>query len=192
MGNLFRLKNGQFVLLPITDQSRGRGTHSLPAVWKDSLEQLLAGSSGHQDLVGPLRAHDALIDGLASGESLFDAVPVADRGLAHFPAKQNDATLYLTGKVKQADIEIFHLHPDRIDLRERVFGALLRLSSFGLAAGGRNHIDVRAAVDKNTLAERLHLSIDFFHNLLAADSRAQQRLKDRKQRLCFFEGEGSV
>ena len=28
-----RVKHGRFVLLPITDQTRGHGTHSLPAIW---------------------------------------------------------------------------------------------------------------------------------------------------------------
>jgi homoserine O-acetyltransferase/O-succinyltransferase len=36
-----KVKNGRFVLLPITDQTRGHGTHSLPAIWKQYLEELL-------------------------------------------------------------------------------------------------------------------------------------------------------
>lgn len=36
-----RVKHGRFVLLPITDQTRGHGTHSLPAVWGNYLEELL-------------------------------------------------------------------------------------------------------------------------------------------------------
>ncbi len=36
-----RLKHGRFVLLPITDQTRGHGTHTMAAVWKDYLAQLL-------------------------------------------------------------------------------------------------------------------------------------------------------
>jgi homoserine O-acetyltransferase len=36
-----RVKNGKFVLLPITDQTRGHGTHSLPAIWGDYLKELL-------------------------------------------------------------------------------------------------------------------------------------------------------
>jgi homoserine O-acetyltransferase/O-succinyltransferase len=28
-----RVKNGRFILLPITDQTRGHGTHSIPAIW---------------------------------------------------------------------------------------------------------------------------------------------------------------
>ena len=36
-----RVKNGKFVLLPITDQTRGHGTHSLPAVWGSYLAGFL-------------------------------------------------------------------------------------------------------------------------------------------------------
>ena len=40
-----RVKNGRYVLLPITDQTRGHGTHTWAAVWKNYLEELLAKSS---------------------------------------------------------------------------------------------------------------------------------------------------
>jgi homoserine O-acetyltransferase len=36
-----KVRHGQFVLLPISDQTRGHGTHSLPAVWKQYLAKLL-------------------------------------------------------------------------------------------------------------------------------------------------------
>jgi homoserine O-acetyltransferase len=36
-----KVKRGHFVLLPITDQTRGHGTHSLPAVWKQYLALLV-------------------------------------------------------------------------------------------------------------------------------------------------------
>jgi homoserine O-acetyltransferase len=39
-----KVKKGRFVLLPITDQTRGHGTHSLPVVWKQYLAELLAES----------------------------------------------------------------------------------------------------------------------------------------------------
>lgn len=39
-----RVKHGRYVLLPITDQTRGHGTHSLPAIWKEHLAWLLANS----------------------------------------------------------------------------------------------------------------------------------------------------
>ncbi|MBI1851495.1 MAG: alpha/beta fold hydrolase [Planctomycetes bacterium] len=41
---IHRVKRGRFVLLPITDQTRGHGTHSIPAIWKDELAKLLAES----------------------------------------------------------------------------------------------------------------------------------------------------
>lgn len=36
-----RVKRGRFVLIPISDETRGHGTHSFPEIWKDHLEQLL-------------------------------------------------------------------------------------------------------------------------------------------------------
>jgi homoserine O-acetyltransferase len=39
-----RVPKGKYVLLPITDQTRGHGTHTLPAIWKSYLEELLSES----------------------------------------------------------------------------------------------------------------------------------------------------
>ncbi len=39
-----KVRHGRFVLLPITAQTRGHGTHTLPAVWGSYLAQLLAAS----------------------------------------------------------------------------------------------------------------------------------------------------
>jgi homoserine O-acetyltransferase len=36
-----RVKNGQYVLLPITDETRGHGTHTWPAIWANHLAELL-------------------------------------------------------------------------------------------------------------------------------------------------------
>lgn len=36
-----RVKRGRFILIPISDQTRGHGTHSLPALWKQYLAELL-------------------------------------------------------------------------------------------------------------------------------------------------------
>jgi homoserine O-acetyltransferase len=43
--DIHKVKKGEFVLLPITDQTRGHGTHSLPAIWKDHLAALLQRSA---------------------------------------------------------------------------------------------------------------------------------------------------
>ena len=40
-----RVKRGKFVLLPMTDQTRGHGTHTLPTIWKEYLRELLDQSS---------------------------------------------------------------------------------------------------------------------------------------------------
>jgi homoserine O-acetyltransferase len=40
-----KVKNGRFVLLPITDETRGHGTHTRAAVWKQYLDQLLEKSA---------------------------------------------------------------------------------------------------------------------------------------------------
>jgi homoserine O-acetyltransferase len=39
-----KVKRGRFVLLPITEETRGHGTHSLPAIWGKYLAELLGES----------------------------------------------------------------------------------------------------------------------------------------------------
>ncbi|HKX28702.1 MAG TPA: alpha/beta fold hydrolase [Blastocatellia bacterium] len=40
-----RVKRGRFILIPISDQTRGHGTHSLPELWKQHLAALLKESA---------------------------------------------------------------------------------------------------------------------------------------------------
>jgi homoserine O-acetyltransferase len=40
-----RVKRGRFVLIPTSDKTRGHGTHSLPAVWGNYLDEFLQGLS---------------------------------------------------------------------------------------------------------------------------------------------------
>jgi homoserine O-acetyltransferase/O-succinyltransferase len=42
-----RVKNGKYVLLPITDETRGHGTHTWPAIWGEHLAELLKRSEAH-------------------------------------------------------------------------------------------------------------------------------------------------
>ena len=37
-----RVKNGRFVLLPITNETRGHGTHTIASIWQKYLAELLA------------------------------------------------------------------------------------------------------------------------------------------------------
>jgi homoserine O-acetyltransferase len=41
---IHQVARGRYILLPITPQTRGHGTHSLPAIWSKYLEELLAAS----------------------------------------------------------------------------------------------------------------------------------------------------
>jgi homoserine O-acetyltransferase len=36
-----RVKHGRYVLLPVTEQTRGHGTHSLPVIWGKYLAEFL-------------------------------------------------------------------------------------------------------------------------------------------------------
>jgi len=36
-----RIPNAKFILVPISDQTRGHGTHTVAAVWKDSLAEFM-------------------------------------------------------------------------------------------------------------------------------------------------------
>ena len=38
-----QVKQGRFILLPITDETRGHGTHSIPAIWGPELVKFMAG-----------------------------------------------------------------------------------------------------------------------------------------------------
>ena len=50
-----RVKNGKFVLLPVSQQTRGHGTHTYAAVWQQYLKELLEESSGGTQLGGHRR-----------------------------------------------------------------------------------------------------------------------------------------
>ena len=41
-----RVENGRAVVLPITDETRGHGTHSRPSMWGSYLAALLAETAG--------------------------------------------------------------------------------------------------------------------------------------------------
>src|SRR5262249_39395970 len=40
-GQIKRVQRGRFVLLPITDQTRGHGTHTIASIWQGYLKELL-------------------------------------------------------------------------------------------------------------------------------------------------------
>jgi homoserine O-acetyltransferase len=42
------VKRGRFILLPITDKTRGHGTHTIASIWQQYLAELLAESKSGQ------------------------------------------------------------------------------------------------------------------------------------------------
>jgi homoserine O-acetyltransferase len=44
-----RVKNARYVLLPITDQTRVHGTHTIASIWQGYLKELLENSSQKSD-----------------------------------------------------------------------------------------------------------------------------------------------
>ena len=50
-----RVKRGRYVLIPISDKTRGHGTHSLPELWKQHLARLLRDSEQKRDKAKKLR-----------------------------------------------------------------------------------------------------------------------------------------
>ena len=53
-----RVRNGRYVLIPTSDQTRGHGTHSQPAIWQDELAKFLRALPGSVDRGAPLRNPD--------------------------------------------------------------------------------------------------------------------------------------
>ncbi|MFH1574869.1 MAG: hypothetical protein ABIG68_12860 [Acidobacteriota bacterium] len=46
-----RVREGKFVLLPVSEETRGHGTHSLPELWKHHLAELLQASEPERNSV---------------------------------------------------------------------------------------------------------------------------------------------
>ena len=78
-------------------------------------------------------ARNPLIDRLAACETLIGSMPMSDAFLSELPAQKDNLTVHFAGKVEESYVEILHLHPDGIDLGNRIFYALFRLRPFALA-----------------------------------------------------------
>jgi homoserine O-acetyltransferase len=47
-----RVKQGRYVLIPISDQTRGHGTHSLPVIWQEHLKETATTNRAETSVVG--------------------------------------------------------------------------------------------------------------------------------------------
>lgn len=63
-----------------------------------------------QKLIHFLRPRNPPINRLSAREPFLGSMPVRDRLLPQLPAEQNNLTLNDAGKIKQSNVEIFHLH----------------------------------------------------------------------------------
>jgi hypothetical protein len=146
----------------------------------------------YEILVCSLRARDAFVNEFAAGESLICSVPVGDGWFAHFPAEQNSSAFHLAGKIQQADVDVFDLNADGIDFGKSVLSTLFGLGALGFAAGDGDYIDMRTTVEKDAMAEFLHLALDFFYQFFSVNGGAQKRFEYRKEGLSFVEGKRAV
>lgn len=148
-------------------------------------------------LVCSLGSRDALIDGLATGESFVGAMPVGDGLFAQLPAEKDGAAFDLAGKVEQADVDVFYLHANGVDFRQGILGALLGFDALGFAAGQGDDIKKHSAIHEDSVLQRLLLSLDRLHQFLAGNRSAKKGLEHRQQGVGFVEskrpvGHGSI
>src|SRR5207249_6611703 len=129
------------------------------------------------NLVGPFRLSDALVDWLAAGEPFAHTVPMCDCFFAEPPAEQDGPSIHNARKVKQTDIEVFDLHADGIDFRDRILYALYGLLALRFASRKMHDIQECATIEEDAVGNFLQFSIDGFNQLLTIDRSAQQRFE---------------
>jgi len=139
-------------------------------------------------LLCPLRTPiKAIIQRLAAAEAGLDGVPMGDFVFTHFPAEEHDFAVDLTGKIKQADVEVFDLNADGVDFLDGIFGTLDMGIQFGALTADFGDIDVHSATHEDALAEALQLFVDDFGGMSGIDAAFQQRFQDGNQSLRFIE-----
>jgi hypothetical protein len=150
------------------------------------------GGTSDSALIRPLRLGYSLVYRLTAFESLAHAVPVSDSFFAELPAEQHGLAIDYTGKVEQADIEIFHLHADGIDLGDCVLYALDCLLALGFAPGQVDNVEESAAVEEDAVYDLLQFGFNGIDQFLAINRVLQQGFKYRQQGLSFLERKRTV
>jgi hypothetical protein len=137
------------------------------------------------------RALDAFVDGLASGEAFFGAMPVGDFFFSEFPTQQDDFAFDFAGEVEESDVEVFDLHAGGVNFGDGIFDALQRFLALGLTAGELRDVDECSAIEEDAVPERFEFSVDFFDELLAIDGRAEQGFEHGEKHAGFVEGKSA-
>src|SRR5207253_10005520 len=92
------------------------------------------------------------------------------RDLHSFPTRRSS-------DLKQTDIEVFDLHADGIDFRDRILYALYGLLALRFASRKMHDIQECATIEEDAVGNFLQFSIDGFNQLLTIDRSAQQRFE---------------
>jgi hypothetical protein len=132
---------------------------------------------------------DSLVDGLSSGKAFFHAMPEFDLLFSILPAQQHNLIFHLAGKIQQPDINVFHLHSDRIDFRHCVLNGLLELVSLSSAANDLCYIWKKPATKKDSMLQVQKLLIDLVNRRLCLHRALKERFQDWQELLRFFQGE---
>ena len=110
---------------------------------------------------------DAFVDGLASSEAFFSAVPVRDFLFSEFPAQQNNFAFDFAGEVEESDVEVFDLNAGGVDFGDGILHALQCLLAFSFAAGELRYVHECSAIQEDAVAERFEFGVNFFDEFLA-------------------------
>ena len=130
-----------------------------------------------------------LINRFASAKPVFDSVPEMDAVLAQFPAQVHFLAIQQRGKVKQADVQVFH----KAAVFLNAFDGRIQLLCGGIPAAlpieetGPIHHDT--ALHGNPVLKFLDLGISFLVFGLQCNRVAYRRLDLRQQLFGLPEGE---
>src|SRR6266571_3558021 len=96
-------------------------------------------------LLSLLAAQDALVDGLAPFEAFFHSVPELDLLFPVLPAQQHNLVVHRTREIQQANVEVFYLHANGVNLRQRVLDVLKGLVALGAPPRHGRNVDEKPA-----------------------------------------------
>src|SRR5215471_15369465 len=128
-----------------------------------------------------------LIDGLASAETLVDAVPIVDPRLSQFPAEVDFGSAEQSGKVDQTDIQILDQATDLLYAFDCIAQSCRSLFAPGLGFHCTFTIDHDPAQHHDALVHRLDRALRLLVDTLSVYGAAQQAFYFRKQALRFVE-----
>jgi len=123
--------------------------------------------------------------------TLAHTVPMCDLLFAEPPAEQDGPSIHDARKVKQTDIEVFDLHADGIDFRDRILYAPVWTSRAPLCVAQDARYSGMCPSEEDAVGNFLQFSIDGFDQLSTIDRSAQPAIRALQIRLSLFESKGA-